>query len=295
MLSKFLLIIALVTSCMGDDLKDDYSGGQDPEENYLQTLSDRELEQMCNMRGFELVKETDKNGNPKQYSHDDYIDAATQCLEIETEMEQIISDNPQLLDDIEAEAQKMREENDKLEKELAMTKSKLRIEENPGDEQNIHVQGNDEYSPKINMDDNDEENEIIDLDIHTDNELLMTNHSVSDDVSTVIGNQDSSKGGDESLVDDQGKDNESIIDAGEIITEFRAKVKEDISAVVNIILPPHLREPLMNALKPPFRIFKNNVTTAFHLLKRYTLALLKNVSDINDHEENEGEDSSTVA
>jgi len=53
----------------------------------LNELSDKELEHICTSRGFELVKESDKEtGQPITYSHQDYVDAAKQCLEIEAEM-----------------------------------------------------------------------------------------------------------------------------------------------------------------------------------------------------------------
>ena len=53
----------------------------------LNELTDKQLEEICTQRGFELVKESDKEtGVFLDYSHQDYIDAARQCLEIEAEM-----------------------------------------------------------------------------------------------------------------------------------------------------------------------------------------------------------------
>jgi hypothetical protein len=45
----------------------------------LDSLSDLELEEICSLRGFELVKED-------ILSHDDYVEAARQCLAIERDM-----------------------------------------------------------------------------------------------------------------------------------------------------------------------------------------------------------------
>jgi hypothetical protein len=45
----------------------------------LDSLSDQELEEICTLRGFELVKEG-------VFSHDDYVEAARQCLAIEQDM-----------------------------------------------------------------------------------------------------------------------------------------------------------------------------------------------------------------
>ena len=50
-------------------------------------MTKEELEEICTSRGFELVKEQDKeSGEMATYSHDDYVNAAKQCLEIEGEM-----------------------------------------------------------------------------------------------------------------------------------------------------------------------------------------------------------------
>jgi hypothetical protein len=45
----------------------------------LDSLSDLELEEICALRGFELVKED-------VISHNDYVEAARQCLAIERDM-----------------------------------------------------------------------------------------------------------------------------------------------------------------------------------------------------------------
>ena len=53
----------------------------------LESLTNEELEQICMMRGFELKKEVDtQTGKLVEYSHEDYVEAARQCLDIEAEM-----------------------------------------------------------------------------------------------------------------------------------------------------------------------------------------------------------------
>ena len=53
----------------------------------LDSMTNEELEEICTSRGFEVVKEKDGDtGEMKTYSHEDYINAARQCLEIESEM-----------------------------------------------------------------------------------------------------------------------------------------------------------------------------------------------------------------
>jgi len=53
----------------------------------LDSMTNEELEEICTSRGFQVVKEKDRDtGEMKAYSHEDYINAARQCLEIESEM-----------------------------------------------------------------------------------------------------------------------------------------------------------------------------------------------------------------
>jgi hypothetical protein len=52
----------------------------------LEKMSKEELEAICTSRGFELVKETSKSGKQIDYSQQDFIEAAQQCLAIEAEM-----------------------------------------------------------------------------------------------------------------------------------------------------------------------------------------------------------------
>ena len=92
----------------------------------LESMSIEELEDLCISRGFELVKEIDPDtGAPKEFSKDEYIEAARQCLEIEAEMEDILQKHPELLEEIQAETEKMKLEQQKLEKELSDMKQIL--------------------------------------------------------------------------------------------------------------------------------------------------------------------------
>ena len=59
----------------------------DDEEYYnLEAMTNEELEEICTSRGFELVREIDENGKEVIYTHQDYIDAATECLQIEEDL-----------------------------------------------------------------------------------------------------------------------------------------------------------------------------------------------------------------
>jgi len=88
----------------------------------LESLSDEELEAICTERGFELVKEKNADGDEISYTHEDYMDAASQCLAIEAEMEKVLKEHPEILDELKEEAEKIRAEKDKLEAELALAR-----------------------------------------------------------------------------------------------------------------------------------------------------------------------------
>lgn len=54
----------------------------------LDAMSDEDLELICIVRGFELVKDhvNEETGEVYTIQHSDYIEAAKQCLSIEKEM-----------------------------------------------------------------------------------------------------------------------------------------------------------------------------------------------------------------
>jgi len=298
----FITVALFTSSCMGSESVDD-NREEEIEDTNIQTLTDVELEQICTSRGFELVKDIDKEtGEAKEYSHTDYVDAAKQCLAMEAEMEQILSENPQMLDDIEAEAKKMREEKVRLERELAEAKSKLLIEGATIDTQTafinksahenmIDLETDDDPDPKkIEHVANDEDDEIIDLDGNAQKEDQMTNIPLLDTDTTDQANQESSSDKDIPLVEDSIENSPpefSIITPAEFIQEFRNRITEDFLFVRNIILPEHLRGPLMDALNPAIRISKNTAATAFDLVKKYVLLMLENGAEQRD---NEGKD-----
>ena len=54
----------------------------------LTAMTDDELEQICVTRGFTILRDAIDPDTGKSYdlSHDDFVEAARQCLEIEQEM-----------------------------------------------------------------------------------------------------------------------------------------------------------------------------------------------------------------
>jgi hypothetical protein len=62
----------------------DTSGAHDEDgDEYIDLvdMTDEELEEICTSRGFELIRE-----DGRVYTHEDYVDAASECLQIETDL-----------------------------------------------------------------------------------------------------------------------------------------------------------------------------------------------------------------
>lgn len=91
--SRLLLILATAFiiqqsfSRGGDALESTSSSAvEDEDEIDLNSLTDTQLEEFCTDRGFVLVRDKSASAKEIEYSHDDYVDAARQCLAIEAEM-----------------------------------------------------------------------------------------------------------------------------------------------------------------------------------------------------------------
>eukprot|EP00584_Thalassiosira_punctigera_P002511 CAMPEP_0172543802 /NCGR_PEP_ID=MMETSP1067-20121228/14097_1 /TAXON_ID=265564 ORGANISM="Thalassiosira punctigera, Strain Tpunct2005C2" /NCGR_SAMPLE_ID=MMETSP1067 /ASSEMBLY_ACC=CAM_ASM_000444 /LENGTH=233 /DNA_ID=CAMNT_0013330277 /DNA_START=331 /DNA_END=1032 /DNA_ORIENTATION=+ len=79
-------------------------------------MSDEELKEICTSRGFELVRvEVDMDtGEPMIYTHQDFVEAAGKCLQIEADLEEILEKHPEILEDVQKESERMMKERDRL-------------------------------------------------------------------------------------------------------------------------------------------------------------------------------------
>ena len=82
----FLLILALLLASVEAQQQHPnttISASTDDDDEYIDLvdLSDEDLEKICTSRGFDLVRE-----EGQVYTHQDYVDAASECLQIETEL-----------------------------------------------------------------------------------------------------------------------------------------------------------------------------------------------------------------
>jgi len=243
----------------------------------LEKMSKEELEAICTSRGFELVKEKSESGKLIEYSQQDFIEAAQQCLAIEAEMDEILRNDPGLLRDIEDEAEKMRSEQRRLEEEIAEMQVKLDKERIRAGEKvkAAFVKIEDEEKDSTEIEDKagmqtidnypDDDVEIIDLD---------EEHQMGDNKTEALNKE-------ELELSQVLSNTKSFFDSKEIISEFRDHVRNDVNNLLEIVFPKPVRDQLMGAMRPAIRIVQNAGINSYDMLKRY----MKVVIDKNDQSE----------
>ena len=73
-----------------------WAGAAQQTELSLEEMDDAVLEAICTDRGFELMKDG------TEFTHEQYVEAARQCLELEVEMNKLLEENPELLQEFQA-------------------------------------------------------------------------------------------------------------------------------------------------------------------------------------------------
>jgi len=129
---------------------------EDLEHVDLDILTDTELEEVCIMRGFELYREIDEDtGEEYQFSHDDYVEAAKQCLAVEREMNEILAEHPELLEELHSEVNHMVEEKKRLDEQMAAAAAKEEEQDSTNGDSTT-VEGGSGENEKTAHDDKDE-------------------------------------------------------------------------------------------------------------------------------------------
>jgi len=272
----------------------------------LSELTNDELVAICTDRGFELVFELDDaSEEPLEYTHEDYIDAARECLKLEAEMDAFYEENPEMVREMKEERermlkeqeeleQKLREAQDKLEKEKAKKKSDGIADggafvKKGAQEEEILVGGDDTDAPPLpgtserNMsseksskenrkDELSSEDEIIDLDDDTMNEVIAESRNTKANQSSdgteeeprvASGVASSDVTNESSAIDAaptsiaSATDDGLIIEFKEVYAEFCEKVKQDFERIANIVVPKPLRGPLKEGLSKGYTIAKD--------------------------------------
>lgn len=265
MILGILLILVLVSLSNSDesvgDLDQnlpnvDISNGDDYID--LEDMSDEELEEICISRGFELVREFNATtGKPLVYTHQDYVDAASECLQIEADLEEILTNHPEILEDVKKESERMMQERDRLQEQLDQI-----LEENTtGDEESLST------SPwgLRGKGTNELQDEILEqssVDSATNSEEVI-------------------------------KQPEPIFDFKEITVEVMKQIKSDMTKLLNIIIPKQLRDQITPSLKTFGLVAKDMGFSAYDLLRRHMTAFLDKGQSTHDSSTSEDASGST--
>jgi len=228
----------------------------------LDKLSNSELETICTTRGFEVIKETAEDGKEVEYTREDYLEAAAQCLAIEAEMEKVIQENPHMLDELKEEAEKMTKEKEKLEAELAKHESEL-SRATGDDTKGIPFVVNDgEINDTETNSKDPQQDDIVDLD--------KTETNSEEKKETSISNEESNNSS-EKFVTDINPTNFTTTD---IFMEIKEQIIRDFSFIIKTILPKEIRDPMKQVLTPFVMITKSIATTAFTMMRKYAVIIL---------------------
>lgn len=276
-------------------------------EEYLNGLSVSELEEICTSRGFSLQPE--EGFSKDEYTHEDYVDAAIQCLAIEAEIEAAIEENPEILDQLKEEAERMQQEKEELEAELLRL-----LKESSDSEKDVDDESGRSHHAFINDDDhenlderkiNDEEelqksqetvrekesefNEDVIADqpeslVNNDSNGYMKKINVGNDDSNFISESEAGV----SLTEKQNESNTSIITIYDFVQEFRRQVLQDINRVLEFVEP---------VATPLIKVLRATILSAYasmsDMTKRYSKIISAHLSS-KDKGENSGGNIHTI-
>ena len=246
----------------------------------LTELSNDELVAICTDRGFELVFELDDaTEEPLEYSHEDYVGAARECLKLEMEMEKFYDENPDMLKEMEQERERMLREQEELEQKLKEAQGKLNTEKakktpdgnafvkkaEQGGEEKTDEDETEAPPPETSKKDNQKgeltsDDEVIDLDNDIMNEVIEESQKEKAEQSVDDREEEPSEAQTDaptSISSATATDDGLIIEFKEVYAEFCAKVKQDFETIANIVVPKPLRGPLKEGLNKGYTIAKD--------------------------------------
>ena len=220
------------------------------EDKNLEDMTDEELEEICTSRGFELVREFNATtGDLLVYTHQDYVDAASECLQIEADLEEILMQHPEILEDVKKESERMMNERDRLHEELKQ------------------------------MQEDDKRKETESGRVKETNNINGVKSESVENESKERSTAQYSKAGPEKLT----KSPEPIYDFKEITQEVMAQIKTDMTKLLNIVLPKPLRDQLAPSLKTLVSVAKRMGVSVYDLIRRHLEAFMDKSS--NSHED----------
>ena len=252
-LAVLMFLLALVALSAADESVPMQQQNPSPADNSgqaedidLDVMSDEELEEICTSRGFELVREMDATtGEPLVYTHQDYVDAASECLQIEADLEEILTNHPEILEDVRKESERMMKERDRLQQQLDQLK-----EDGAAETENESGTAASPWGLRGKVED-----EITNTTSESDETRQQKPQSSDSKVS--------------SSEEMAPKPPEPIFDFKEITQEVIKQMKADATRLLNIIFPKPLRDQLLPSLKTFGLVAKDMCISTYDLLKRY--------------------------
>jgi hypothetical protein len=234
----------------------------------LYALSDAQLEEICTVRGFELVHDDDD----ETFTHDDYVEAARQCLAIEEDMHDILQEHPEILEELEQEREYMMHEKERLERELLKEAEK-------------RADGRQHYPNETEQEEEEEEaHEVVDLDEEPDFDVVGHQEPLSD--SRVHQETTTTT----SSVQETDSSNENSLSFRETVREFQERIQRDFNAVADIVFPKAMRGPTREALRKAGLFIKKEAINVYRFVVRYIKAFIeKRKHQTNDENEIQGD------
>ena len=178
------------------------------------------------------------------FTHDDYVEAARQCLAIEQDMQDILAEHPEILEELEQEREYMMQEKERLEQELEQAEKRADGRQHyPNEnshEETTFTTNNEEESP----------HEVVDLDEEQDFDVVghqepLSDSRVHEETTTIKDTDNSNK------VHPKRRLLQKRIHLSfrETIREFQERIQRDLTAIADIVFPKAMRGPTREALR----------------------------------------------
>lgn len=235
--------------------------GRDGDYIDLDEMSDEELEDICKSRGFELVRELNATtGEPILYTHQDYVDAASECLQIEADLEEILTKHPEILEDVKRESERMMHQRDRLQDKLDQIEMGMgKVEKEPV------LAGT---SVKQGQETDAVAEEILELIQNERGGSTVFNETTR--LEEIVSNTT------------PALKPKSLFDPKEIAREVIQHIKSDATKVLNIIAPKQLRVQVRPALRTFLTVAKDMGLSIYDLMRRYLTVFWGENNDIRN-------------
>ena len=299
-----LLIAVLALSCAMVSL------AQEELSQQLEEMDDVALEMICTDRGFELLRD---EANP--FSHEQYVKAARQCLELEAEMNKLLEENPELLEEFQAAEEAALKDEAAADPAPSTTDTDAAASATSTTATTAATSTTSSTTPPPSSPPDagegadltsDADAEVLDLDDEAAPDVdpvsppaaaRTTDDDVAPDTTTTTSTTPTSTeegdasaphaaaaaasapppAGEEGLGDLSKANtlNPAGLSLAEFWSEFKAKVSQDANAVVNTVIPKPLRGPVKGAVKTAMKVTKGVVKSVTSTARRYIVAFVE--------------------